>query len=525
MDYAIEKYPEIVPLLEQDKQRRIDSMKLASRLHEDEQREGKFRVGSVDKGSFLSTPAQKNRQGSHDISAAQESPLLKPKQSTGDLIFQMDDDAGIRTPVKESRTPMLQPQSDAGPLTPKTSATPDNGGTPQSGPIPFNLPRPAISKGKQPARDVPGGTSNTKSPWRLVESPAAKIDLSGILAEASSSKSAAVANGSTSKKESNAAAHFPKLSQKERKKLQQQHMQNALSEQLASKIKPASPWQMPTQPKQAVTPPVVERPKPTPNQSQSRTSSRLSLTMRQTVAGTPPPQQGKTRNQNQTPQKSIPRNPNTQQTSAPRPSSQSERPQHQSQHQFTTPIYAPTPAELSRYTGSPSTQRSLASILQEQQTEKDIIREAATAKHNLHDIQLEQEFQEWWDKESKRVQEEAEAAAAAAANPPKTNRNGRASRGGRGRGGAGRGKGRVPSEGQRKGEGSQAAKITHGPNAVPAQPSDPDSQQQNHQGQSAVNKGNAHQRGRGSGHHGPSGRGRGARAQNRQPRNPQPQRS
>lgn len=40
----------------------------------------------------------------------------------------------------------------------------------------------------------------------------------------------------------------------------------------------------------------------------------------------------------------------------------------------------------------------------QQQTEKDEIREAATAKHNLHDIQLEQEFQEWWDKESRRVQ-------------------------------------------------------------------------------------------------------------------------
>lgn len=40
----------------------------------------------------------------------------------------------------------------------------------------------------------------------------------------------------------------------------------------------------------------------------------------------------------------------------------------------------------------------------QQQTEKDEIREAATAKHNLQEIQQEQEFQEWWDKESKRVQ-------------------------------------------------------------------------------------------------------------------------
>jgi hypothetical protein len=64
--------------------------------------------------------------------------------------------------------------------------------------------------------------------------------------------------------------------------------------------------------------------------------------------------------------------------------------------------------------GPSSGQASLASILLQQQAEKDEIREAATAKHNLQDIQLEQEFQEWWDKESKRVMEEAEAAAAAA---------------------------------------------------------------------------------------------------------------
>lgn len=40
------------------------------------------------------------------------------------------------------------------------------------------------------------------------------------------------------------------------------------------------------------------------------------------------------------------------------------------------------------------------------------MREAANAKHNLEEIRVEQEFQEWWDKESSRVMQQAEAEAA-----------------------------------------------------------------------------------------------------------------
>jgi hypothetical protein len=67
----------------------------------------------------------------------------------------------------------------------------------------------------------------------------------------------------------------------------------------------------------------------------------------------------------------------------------------------------------------------------QQQTEKDELREAATAKHNLQDIQLEQEFQEWWDKESRRVQGIPEPDSTTAG---QKDSEGRGGRGGRGRG-------------------------------------------------------------------------------------------
>ena len=51
----------------------------------------------------------------------------------------------------------------------------------------------------------------------------------------------------------------------------------------------------------------------------------------------------------------------------------------------------------------------MADILAQQQTEKDVSKEAV-AKGSLQEIQEEQAFQEWWDQESKMVREEEEEA-------------------------------------------------------------------------------------------------------------------
>jgi inhibitor of Bruton tyrosine kinase len=76
--------------------------------------------------------------------------------------------------------------------------------------------------------------------------------------------------------------------------------------------------------------------------------------------------------------------------------------------------------------------------IQSLQAAEKIVAAEAVSKRNLLDIQAEQQFQEWWDKESARIQEEeaAEAARTARGNS-KTYRGGR---GGRKRSGEGRGK-------------------------------------------------------------------------------------
>jgi hypothetical protein len=134
--------------------------------------------------------------------------------------------------------------------------------------------------------------------------------------------------------------------------------------------------------------------------------------MRQTVAGTPPAKSNAAPNTPQSPV-SVP--------NALPLGSRSVKPTPISTGSITSPTPSAQPAiqsirhsplqETKRhgFTSSPSSQLSLASILLQQQAEKDEIREAATTKHSLQDIQLEQEFQEWWDKESKRVMQQAEA--------------------------------------------------------------------------------------------------------------------
>ncbi|KAF7591826.1 hypothetical protein BBP40_001097, partial [Aspergillus hancockii] len=100
-------------------------------------------------------------------------------------------------------------------------------------------------------------------------------------------------------------------------------------------------------------------------------------------------------------------------------------------------IRRPEPYQTSFHSPSPN-QLSLATILMQQQTEKDEIREAATAKHNLQDIQQEQEFQAWWDKESRRIQGLPEPGRPV---QDENERNGQSGRGGRGKG-QGQGQGR-----------------------------------------------------------------------------------
>ncbi|KAL1982094.1 hypothetical protein VTN96DRAFT_1749 [Rasamsonia emersonii] len=437
-DYVLEKYPELAAQIENDRQRRIDSMRLRSRLDQDELHDEKTRAGGVEKSTSSPSARKTKPLHSSEGKTVVNSPGLKSKQSTSDLMFQMDEEGALSpAPPRKGKSLSGGPSSEdisdsrrvSGPslassqpklsqgdsldersyLDAKMGSMDSAGvGSPAGGLSP--TPQKIQSGSPTP------GNSGSKAPWGSPVISGVKRDLKEIMAEASQSRVSNLTLGMSGRQNNSTGGSFaPKLSQRERKKLHQQQLQESLAAEQKAKEARKSPWQTPAKQILSAEPPTEPGWGKGASDQVKTPPKPPALTLRQTVAGVPPgssPSQIQVRNvSSPLPTPPKPAKP-AQTTPGPQPSPNLSTP--------TKPVviqsirHTPLP-ERSRpsYTGSSSGQLSLASILLEQQAEKDEMREAATTKHSLQDIQLEQEFQEWWDKESKRVME-AEAAAAAA---------------------------------------------------------------------------------------------------------------
>ncbi|OJD21549.1 hypothetical protein ACJ73_07110, partial [Blastomyces percursus] len=460
-DFVAERYPEIVPLLEQDRQRRIDSMRLRSRLHEDELRENKLRTSTTDKekASAMSPLHRKSRPSEPILreaeSVGETSPSLKPKQSMGDLIFHMEDDHLLPSDQAEGKqiaglgiSKRSQVDSvDVRGRSLQVEGKQKNAGSKVS---PTSTARADLSTTPMAKSHERG---HTGAPWSSVGPSNTKTGLKHIMEETLGSHPSPRLNMSPRRDAPPTKLTPSKLSQKERKKLQQQQARELAEQQETSKSKFASPWQnVASKPFPIHAMARAEAQLPRDVSTPVRTASKAPMTLRQTVAGVPSPQ-------NRTPTSTPTSNPAQQKQQhaqearlppstpnasplpimkadsfarqvqpAPQTSTTPNQPNSRSQSYTAIPRNKPDPQQqqplYNHSSPSPSsTQFSLAYILEEQQIEKDVIREAVTTKHKLQDIQLEQEFQEWWDQESRKVREEAEkadAAAAAAARRPGT---------------------------------------------------------------------------------------------------------
>ncbi|KAE8354689.1 hypothetical protein BDV28DRAFT_74539 [Aspergillus coremiiformis] len=407
-DYILEKYPELVSLIERDRQRRIDSMRLRSHLSQIEANDGRLRA-------TMSAPAQKSQQTpAKEASTAMSSPALRPKHSSSDLMFQMDEEnlltssdsikgkAAVRgvksNDVGDSRSyaespPLGSSLVEGGSLEGR-SYLDDQMASPQDTILaesPTEL-RAAALHGKKNGSVTPPDAS--QKPWSSSVISGSKKNLKDIMDEASDNQISNLSLGMSSTRRESNSNFTPKLSQKERKKMQQQQMQEMFATQKKAKEPPPNPWRMATPSKTATTTNEQD------NQSSDSVKSPPkppSMTLRQTVAGTPPPPRS---NPDTLPMPTPPRPSISAPATAPPPNLPTTP---QPAIQSIRHIPRPEPYQTSLVSPSPNS-LSLATILMQQQTEKDILREAATAKHNLQDIQQEQEFQEWWDKESRRIQ-------------------------------------------------------------------------------------------------------------------------
>ena len=453
-EYFLEKYPELIVLMERDKQRRIDSMKLQSRMDRVDTYDTKPRQASIEKppGS-QSTPKAKGP-------AIASSPVLKSRQSINDLMFQMDEEAALLSPGDSfkgkaairgpkpgdvTESPVLESSLVEGDSFGEQSyldgqmtlaSLQDNSSVQAESPTESRVEL----KKNMNLSTPPNAISSSAVPWgsRSPMLPASKKDLKDIMEEASEtrvsdlslgmsrSNEASVPAPAPARVESNSstvvggsssgAGNFtPKLSQKERKKLQQQQMQERLAAEQKPREAPQNPWKLPHPSPESATgsmSPLVGKSDGLAGGHESSHKTppqKPAMTLRQTVAGgtsqSPKPDAAPAQTQMRSVSANAPpmaaTHPNI---NLPTPQQQ----QQQQQQQQPAPVHSVRHIPRPEPPSSSSTSFSLAAILMQQQTEKDEIHEAATAKHNLQDIQLEQEFQEWWDQESKRVQGLAE---------------------------------------------------------------------------------------------------------------------
>jgi inhibitor of Bruton tyrosine kinase len=199
-----------------------------------------------------------------------------------------------------------------------------------------------------------------------------------------------------------------KLSQKERKKQQQMHLQSAPEPLVAASLTPplpgtrSSPWKTVPKPKSRLNDPVD----PQAQSPSPLARSPAPLTMRQTIANPASYSKDSSRSVSS--------------PSVPTVSSTPRKPSTDNSHKPSTPRVPLTPQTTSsppiqiqsiRHTPRPrrpsfSNQAiSMSDIQSQQAAEKERIM-GGGEKRSLAEIQAEQEFQEWWDKESARIQNE-----------------------------------------------------------------------------------------------------------------------
>lgn len=417
----IENHPELAGDLFKGKQRRIDSMRLRSRLVDDEQRlasHPKLRVGSYEEaGSSRSQRQQALESQSH---SPRLSPLLSGKETAEELPFEMDEDATARRPSSAGSlsSPALLPVNEGGNPAADLAQTPEFArsfkfqleDSPMASPLGSSL-TPA-----QKACEVE--SSPYGPPWQQSPQAFKRMGLKDIMDQAAATRVSGLTQPLQQAETSTRSNQ--KLSQKERKR-QLQHQRTQETEPIVpprtvtDASKSTSPWQNVKKP--IVSPATTRKDGDATSASTSKGKSRA--TTRQASTGAP----------------AIPRTP-----SSPMVHGSGQR-NTEIRSKSVQPVIQSIRHTPTTRTGSSVDARTpMAEILAQQQTEKTAVKEAI-AKRSLQEIQQEQEFQEWWDQESRRVQEEE---AQASSSTPR-------------RGKGGRGKGR--SRGSGRGGAAQSAQV------------------------------------------------------------------
>ena len=490
-----DRYPELTEAIERGRRAKIDSFRLHTRLQDEESyyaNAGKARTAlRGDRGDTLL-----------DDTTALDAPDLdiktkgtqEKKSSTMDMMFEMEEEEDTSIATTEVTKPSLiqsrRPSDKLQKHSPAFSAA-EIGKSPNLaaslGTTTSSAHGSLMMSSSPPIS--PGYDAQGTKPWGPSRTDHSKLDMKDIMAQTSSNKGSNLSLGLAHRPGSSggpATGQAIRLSQKERKRQQQLQQQQSKEETPLTpgpEEEPAqdhtpksSPWRTTSSGQKISLKDVIgAESSGSPNSSTKeprRQDSNPPLTMRQTVPGNAPALQRSTSSFSQ--QEPMPRT--TRSVSTPtvsrtlNPSKSPSRAKDNTSPKIQSIRHLPPLVE-------PTLQLSMTDILAQQQTEKDVIKDAV-AKRSLQEIQEEQAFQEWWDQESRKVREEEEEAKGQTVSPArerKSNSRGKGRGTSRGRGrGVGRGGGlsdeqpgdnkssRVEGGGSRGGRRSGSGKETRG---------------------------------------------------------------
>ncbi|KAF7559076.1 hypothetical protein G7046_g5071 [Stylonectria norvegica] len=407
-----EMYPHLAGDIDEERQVRIREMAYKSTQRDEDKKLSssfKARIGSLDGLASTPTPDQSRRR-SMGVRNEPFSPSLRPRQSQGDLIFDMDEEevsgkSTPRSPGHDSSGPGLADDTDKMPQLPKAwrdqkgKAAADTMRSPVfNSSLPDSMSLDSVVPRKRSTGPIGSSASASDSPWASSTLTMSKLDLKDIMSEASSKS--ALTSGITEQKTTEAANHkaLMKMSQKERKK--QLQMQTAAQSTAKDELDKMRPW--------VKAAGEDERPAPWKTVSLgSKTSLKdvlpnESRMPRAVSAIAKPLVASETRPQSK-PQRTA--SPDTRFAGQGRTSSSPAIPTRPAEQVK----QALVPHSKSYMTPAPKAEAtlgfSMSDIIGQQRREQELVKEAV-AKRSLQEIQEEQAFQEWWDQESRRAQEE-----------------------------------------------------------------------------------------------------------------------
>ncbi|KAI1100629.1 hypothetical protein F4804DRAFT_318394 [Jackrogersella minutella] len=398
-----ERNPHLTQDIEEERQRRVKEMAFRVVQRDDDKKLSssfKTRVGSLDEPVGVSPMSERSRRKSKALQNEPFTPELRPRDSHADLIFAMDEEGSpsATIPVSPSyrslqsgeRNDLDQEPTLAGPWRDSKGKIVDYSVTPTATP-----PTSTSQSGLTPQSHTTPTTRHISSggnPWGPSVLSTSRLDLSEMLTESRPAQSVLSAGLAAERKAAGNKAAPIKISQKERKRQLQQvarqesHSQQSQPPWMKVGEKQESPWQKT---------PVVSKTSLGDALDSPAGPSTVALKPKALVAA------------ESSSAKSIPRR-----TASPDTRFSGQKTNGSSQVSTAASQSKPqqlTPHSKSYIKRTPKPEQEmglgLADIIGQQKREQETVREAV-AKRSLQEIQQEQAFQEWWDQESRRMQED-----------------------------------------------------------------------------------------------------------------------